>query len=138
AGMLNENTQYYWWVRALYTGGARSAWTAGTTFTTAAFLPPAVGPVSSIGYTNARLNWTAPGYGNPIQYEYKISTVNTAPSATQAVNNLNLGTSSGASVTSLTKGTTYYWWVRAIYSNANKSVWSAGAVFTTRDYTPPI
>src|SRR5690606_25988733 len=40
---LSQATTYYWWARAVYAGGNKSAWAAGTAFTTsapAAYNPP--------------------------------------------------------------------------------------------------
>jgi len=83
--------------------------------------------VSGVAANTAIISWTAP---NPVPangYEYYISTTNTPPTApTGPVT----GTSFNLPST-LVPNTTYYWWVRAICSSTNSSIWIQGPTFTT-------
>ncbi|WP_288438065.1 fibronectin type III domain-containing protein [uncultured Chryseobacterium sp.] len=92
------------------------------------FEPTAL-PATNIAPSSATLNWAAPLAPAPAPangYEYYYSTTNTPPVAATA------GTptpGTGASISSLTSGATYYWWVRSVCSSTDKSPWVAGSPF---------
>ncbi|SKC14239.1 fibronectin type III domain-containing protein, partial [Chryseobacterium balustinum] len=85
--------------------------------------------VNTITTTNATISWTgitpAPANG----YQYYISTSSTPPTNTTTPT----GTSTGTSVTlnTLSPSTTYYFWVRAVCSATDSSIWTAGGGFST-------
>ncbi|RYD92834.1 MAG: hypothetical protein EOP54_20155, partial [Sphingobacteriales bacterium] len=84
---------------------------------------------NTIATTNATISWTgitpAPANG----YQYYVSTTATPPTNTT----IPTGTSTATSVVlnTLLPSTTYYFWVRAICSNTDSSIWSAGPQFST-------
>ena len=85
--------------------------------------------VNTITTTNATISWTgitpAPANG----YQYYVSTSSTPPTSTT----IPTGTSTGTSVTlnTLSPSTTYYFWVRAVCSATDSSIWTAGGGFST-------
>ncbi|WP_175621724.1 fibronectin type III domain-containing protein, partial [Chryseobacterium schmidteae] len=85
--------------------------------------------VNTITTTNATISWTgitpAPANG----YQYYVSTSSTPPTNTT----IPTGTSTGTSVTlnTLSPSTTYYFWVRAVCSATDSSIWTAGGEFST-------
>jgi hypothetical protein len=85
--------------------------------------------VNGVLANGATISWTAttPAPGNG--YQYYVST-NPAPPITTTI---PTGTTTGTSVTlnTLTPNTTYYWWVRAVCSTTDSSLWITGPTFTT-------
>lgn len=104
-------------------------------------LPPSCMPPTPTATTNiipdaATLNWTAPTPAPANGYEYYYSTTSTAPTAsTTPAGSVGAGILT-ANIGSLTQGTTYYPWVRAVCSSSDKSPWMAGASFTTQYLSP--
>lgn len=90
---------------------------------------PSTPTVSGITSTTATISWIAPTPAPAMGYEYYVTTVNVAPTAAT----VPTGTSATTSVnlTGLTVGTTYYYWVRAVCSASDSSLWSAGPSFST-------
>ncbi|WP_326985023.1 fibronectin type III domain-containing protein [Chryseobacterium sp. MYb264] len=84
--------------------------------------------VNSQTQDGASLSWTGPNPAPAIGYEYYLSTTNTAPTGTTA-GTPNTGTTANPS--GLASNTTYYWWVRAVCSGTDQSIWMAGPSFTT-------
>ena len=85
--------------------------------------------ISNLGPNSATLNWDAPLAPAPAPaggYEYYYSTTNTPPTAA-TVGTIVPGTS--ATISGLTQGATYYWWVRSVCSATNKSPWQVGNSF---------
>lgn len=76
----------------------------------------------------ATLNWITPPTQSPNTYEYVISTSNSAPTTNTTG---TVVTSNSANVTGLNPSTTYYWWVRSVCSDTDKSDWTESATFTT-------
>ncbi|WP_370897681.1 fibronectin type III domain-containing protein [Chryseobacterium gossypii] len=90
-------------------------------------LVPSAPNVSNVTPNGATLGWTAPGTAPANGYEYYLTTTNTPP--TPATTGTPV-TGTSAPLTTLTAGTTYYWWVRSICSSTDQSVWVAGPSFT--------
>ncbi len=85
--------------------------------------------VNTVAATSATLTWTA-STSNPANgYQYYLSTTNTPPTAATAPTGTSATTT--APLTTLTPSTTYYWWVRAVCSASDQSMWMAGPSFTT-------
>lgn len=78
--------------------------------------------------TTADISWTAPTVVPASGYEYYYSTASTEPTAT-TVGTAVAGTS--ASLIGLTTNSKYYWWVRSVCSETDKSTWTSAAVFFT-------
>lgn len=85
--------------------------------------------VGTVTATGAILNWTAPNPAPANGYQYYVSTSPTPPVATT----IPTGTATGTSVTltTLSPNTTYYFWVRAVCSTTDSSIWISGPSFTT-------
>jgi GEVED domain/Fibronectin type III domain len=88
-------------------------------------------PVSSnIAATTATIGWSAASTAPANGYEYYISTSGTAPTAaTAATAAVPAGLT--ANLTSLASSTTYYFWVRSVCGESDKSDWTASGTFTT-------
>ena len=90
---------------------------------------PTNGTITS---NSAQLSWS---YGNSTdKYEIYYSTSSSAPSAgtTATIGISTIGTTKSYTITGLSSGTTYYWWVRAVDPDGYcKSAWVAGSSFTT-------
>ncbi|MBW7674917.1 fibronectin type III domain-containing protein [Chryseobacterium chendengshani] len=85
--------------------------------------------VNAITTTNATISWTGitpvPANG----YQYYISTSSASPTTGTIPTGTTTGTS--VSLTTLLPSTTYYFWVRAVCSSTDSSIWSAGPQFST-------
>jgi len=93
-------------------------------------LPPTALTVTGVTGNSATLSWAAPATPPAVDYEYWVSTSPATP--TGAPN--GTVTAPGTAVTlppTLAPSTTYYWWVRAVCSAADKSYLSQGPSFTT-------
>ncbi|AZA80866.1 hypothetical protein C1637_11350 [Chryseobacterium lactis] len=128
---LTPNSTYYVWVRARCSATDQSPWTGPITFTTPPTCMPMAGgaalTVGTVTLTSAVVNWTAPTPAPAQGYEVYYSATNTAPTAA-TVGTPVTGTST--TLSPLTAGTTYYWWVRAVCSPTDKTPWVAGSSFT--------
>ena len=138
---LSYGTTYYYWARKDCGGGSTSSWVAGsgTTFTTTCPNPTSIsaGTITKNGATftitdnnSPKINSFGSGYGYDIYWNTSSTPApdgNTTPSATTE--------DLSKTVTGLTAGTTYYYWVRGKGPNA-KSSWVSGGNFTTlHEYT---
>ncbi|MCE3077293.1 fibronectin type III domain-containing protein [Chryseobacterium gwangjuense] len=84
--------------------------------------------VTGLVANGATIGWTAPTPAPANGYAYYISTTNVPPMGAPT------GTTTGTTVNltpTLTPNTTYYWWVRAICSSTDSSIWVPGPSFTT-------
>lgn len=83
--------------------------------------------------TTADISWTAPSVVPANGYEYYYSTTNTTPVAS-FTGTPTTGTS--VSLTGLTTNSKYYWWVRSVCSDSDKSSWSPVGIFFTGACAP--
>jgi hypothetical protein len=129
---LNQNTTYYWHVRAnnsfggTYTNGAENAfWSfrTGTPSGTFSKSSPANGMTGQS--TSPTLSWGISSAAT--SYEYCYDTTNDGACSTW----VSTGTTRSVSLSALNQGTTYYWQVRAInafgttYANGSEATfWS--------------
>lgn len=90
-------------------------------------LVPTPSLVSNISQNLATLNWTD---DNGSSWEYYYSTENTTPIDDGIQTN-----SKYANLTNLNANTTYFWWVRTVCDEDDKSTWATGGSFTTLNYT---
>lgn len=95
----------------------------------AACLEPNSLVVSNVTQAVATVGWTAPITVPANGYEYYYSISNTVPSSSTAPSGTSVSTS--ATISNLSSGTTYYFWVRSACSASDKSDWSPAAAFTT-------
>ena len=98
-------------------------------------MPPTPTATTNVIPTSATLNWTAPTPAPANGYEYYYSTTNTAPTASTTPSGTVGAGILTANISSLTQGTAYYTWVRAVCSASDKSPWMAGTSFTTQYLT---
>jgi hypothetical protein len=127
---LQNNTQYYWRVRASNAGG-ESDWSTARTFTTiiaAPATPTLVSPANNATgiSTTPTLSWNTADRATT--YQVQISTVSNFN--TTVVDEDNISTTSYTVVTPLQNSTQYYWRVKAI-NIGGESNWSAARTFTT-------
>lgn len=102
-------------------------------------LPSCLQPLSPAaavtGTTSANLSWTAPSNVPSNGYEYYYSTSSTAPGATPSpLVDVLSGTST--TLTGLSAGTTYYYWVRSDCGAGDVSTWAGPVSFTTANPNP--
>ncbi|MCE3077154.1 fibronectin type III domain-containing protein [Chryseobacterium gwangjuense] len=85
--------------------------------------------VTGIVSNGATISWTAPTPAPAGGYVYYISTSNVPPGAGTPGTPIT-GTTVNLAPT-LTPNTTYYWWVRAVCSSTDSSIWIPGPSFMT-------
>ncbi len=91
---------------------------------------PAALAVAGVISNGATISWTAPTPAPANGYAYYVSTTNTPP----AVGATPTGTTTATSVNlapTLVPNTTYYWWVKAVCSSTDSSIWIPGPSFMT-------
>ena len=125
---LTSNTCYNFYVRAICTSSDSSVWSNVASATTLLSCPqPTTITASSITLTGASLGWT--NTSSATQWEIVLLTPGSpAPTATTQ------GTSTSVNpttITGLTPGTCYVFYVRAICSAIDKSNWAGGYNFCT-------
>ncbi|WP_322971142.1 fibronectin type III domain-containing protein [Faecalibacter sp. LW9] len=122
---LNATTQYYAWVRTICGPNDVSEWSSSTTFTTTISCPaPTELTNTAVGSNSAAITWTSSAQ----EFKYYVSTTNTAPTAETEGTTV---TQNSATLTGLTPGTTYYWWVKAVCETDDVSAWSSVQTFST-------
>jgi hypothetical protein len=102
------------------------------TFTVAA--PPSCpAPTALVGtplsLTSATISWTAASPAPASGYQYFYSTIATAPTAGTTPSGSTAAGVTTANLTSLTTGTTYYFWVRSVCSVSDLSSWAGAGTF---------
>ena len=102
------------------------------TFTVAA--PPSCpGPTALVGtpisLTSATISWTAASPAPTSGYQYFYSTVATAPTSGTTPSGSTAAGVTTANLSSLTSGSTYYFWVRSVCSVSDLSSWAGAGSF---------
>ncbi len=131
---LNYGTKYYYWARTDCGSGSTSDWFPSSSpsyfTTTCPTVSISAGSITSDGATftitdgnTATYTSFGSGYGYEIYYSTSSTTPTSGTSATTST------TSTSKSVSGLTAGTPYYYWVRG-YGPDAKSNWSGGSSFT--------
>ncbi len=92
------------------------------------FFPTAL-TSSNVEAETADIAWTAPAEAPDNGYEYYYSTNNTEPTGDEA--SIETTNSTSASLSGLESHTQYYFWVRSVCSETDKSAWSNSGTFTT-------
>ena len=92
---------------------------------------------SNITTSSADISWTEPSSLPANGYDYYYSTTNTAPTSTSTPNGSVAAGVVTASLSGLSSGTLYYYWLRA-NCGSEASVWTGSANFTTlcTSFTP--
>ena len=90
---------------------------------------PSLLSTSSITSTTATISWTAASPVPALGYEYYYSTSSITPTTTISGSVAN--TILSASLSGLTVGTTYYFWVRSRCDATTTSLWAGASSFTT-------
>lgn len=107
SGVLSPNTTYYWRVRYKDANGVYSAWSTGTSFTTAASFVPSIGDAYGGGYYAGKIVQGGTTYyvvvapkasGENSSKQWK-TTADAGPTATQTLNNGPAASSSMNSAT---------------------------------------
>lgn len=124
---LTPETTYYVWTKTDCTDASKSEWSANPlTFTTTISCPAPTAPTTTnVTTSSATIGWTS----TSTDFEYIYSTTNTTPEAS-ATGTLATGTT--AEITGLDSSTTYYWWVRAVCGEDDKSSWLGSTFQTTQ------
>lgn len=129
-GTSYSSTQYFNIVNAtpgMPAGGLTYRWSAPSCFA------PSNITSTAVTTTSVDLSWTASSSAPANGYTVYYSTSSTAPTATTVLNATNSFNATGttASITGLTAGTLYYFWVRSNCSATDVSDWSMEASFAT-------
>lgn len=133
---LNYGTKYYYWARTDCGSSSYSTWYPSSDpsyFTTTCPNPTSISAGSP---TKTGVTFTIVDENSPALSTYGIyySTNSTAP--TSGTSATTTSTSTSKSVTGLTAGTKYYYWVRGQGPDANSTTWVSGGNFTTlHEYT---
>jgi hypothetical protein len=124
---LVQGHQYNWWVRAVSSSGGRSAWTTIQTFTVVPLdTPILIGPVGATTGTAPSFSWNTVSQAD--HYDIWVNDVTTGQG--HVFRDQNVSSTSWTPPTDLTQGDTYLWWVQAVSSDGNTSLWSSGMTFT--------
>lgn len=86
--------------------------------------------VNGVVQNGATISWTATTPAPANGYAYYVSTTNTPPTVATVPTGTTTGTSVNLAPT-LTPNTTYYWWVKAVCSPTDSSLWITGPSFST-------
>ena len=133
---LNYGTKYYYWARTDCGSSSYSTWYPSSDpsyFTTTCPNPTSIstGSITKTGVTFTIVDENSPALST---YGIYYSTNSTAP--TSGTSATTTSTSTSKSVTGLTAGTKYYYWVRGQGPDANSTTWVSGGNFTTlHEYT---
>jgi len=123
---LSNGTTYYVWIKAKNTVGT-SNFSPATSGIPSAFLGiPQAPSVPSISIDNRQITVTWAAVEGATAYEVWMGTTNNSASATK--NGVDITTSLSATISSLTNGTTYYFWIKAknSYGTSGFSVVASG------------
>jgi len=87
--------------------------------------------ISNVTTSGAKVDWSVPAAGTPVNYQIYYSDNSAAPTGATTPTVTGL-TGTTANLTLLNSATTYYLWMRTFCGGSNYSPWTAGAkVFTT-------
>ena len=132
---LTANTRYLVYLRARNSTGA-SDWSGGRLFATAPASPLAAPVVTVIGRHQSAVFFSWPAIAGAADYQYYRSTSSTNPTAQTTPTSRTLGDTLGATY-SLSSGTTYYLWVRAVSRDGSAGAWSTRVSATTGSAANP-
>jgi len=125
-------------IRAIDTSGNKSAFSGEVVHTTKADdVPPAmpIGVLATAGFGTIWLEWIANTESDLFQYEiFESSTASPAPEETAEATYTSF--SPTFVLTGLENGQTLHYWVRAVDTSGNRSVWSAPVSATTTTIQP--
>jgi hypothetical protein len=100
---------------------------------TVATPPSCIAPTALVGtpltLTSATISWTAASPAPASGYQYYVSSSSTPPTAGTTPTGSTAAGVTTANLTSLTIGTTYYFWVRSVCSVSNLSSWAGAGSF---------
>jgi hypothetical protein len=127
---LTTATTYEFQVQAVCSGGATSAYSASTTFTTSGTsgcsVPTGLN-ATAVASTSATLNWGAATGAVSYNIQYRKTSTTTWTSTTSS--------STSVSATTLTAATTYEFQVQTVCSGSSTSAFSGSTNFTTTSGT---
>ena len=92
--------------------------------------------LTSLTVTSATISWTAPASAPAAGYEYVYDITNTAPTDATSPSGSTAAGLTTVSLSGLTPGTQYYFWVRSNCSSTSKSPWSIIFPFFTGTCVP--
>lgn len=92
---------------------------------------PETAVASAINSNGATLSWGPPSVLPAVGYQYYYSTSDTPPSSTTTPTGSTLVGVNAVTVTGLTTGVTYYFWVRSNCGSGSFSAWNNATSFTT-------
>ncbi len=98
-------------------------------FTEVTCFPPTALTSSNVEVETVDIAWTAPADAPAGGYEYYYATNSTEPSSNET--SVETTNSTSASLSGLEAHTQYYYWVRSVCSDTDKSAWSNLGTFTT-------
>ncbi|MGC4041420.1 MAG: fibronectin type III domain-containing protein [Flavobacterium sp.] len=91
--------------------------------------------VNTVTSSSAKINWTAPTLGTPVQYVYEVRTSGAAGSGSTGLVAAASGTTTGAplfvNVAGLSASTTYSVYVKSDCGSGDSSTWTTAVTFTT-------
>jgi hypothetical protein len=95
--------------------------------------PSCLAPTALVGtplsLNSATISWTAPSPAPTSGYQYFYSTIATAPTAGTTPSGSTAAGVTTANLSSLTSGSTYYFWVRSVCSVSDLSSWAGAGSF---------
>ena len=122
---LTPGTVYYFWAQTTNVAGSSGWGPRGTATTLRTPSAPAAPTISALSMISAVVSFTPPNNGGTtiVEYETGYGTSSTGPSSTVSGN-------SPRTITGLTPGTQYYFWVRA-RNSVGWGPWSAPTIAST-------
>lgn len=124
---LTPGHGFQWWVRAYFSSGTATPWTAMTQFTVTQLgqvMP--VSPTGSVATGQPTFTWIAVAGAD----YYDVWVNNLTSGQSQVLRNSHVIGTSWTPTTILPPGLNYQWWVRAFSNNGDWSIWGTGATFT--------
>lgn len=119
---LNSGGTYYVWIRTKCSNENSGEWYGYTTLKPQCLKPSSL-TINQIIGSDVTISWVE-SMSNPQGYDIYYSTSPTAPTSTTIANASVEGTNT-YTILGLTRGLTYYVWIRSNCDNINKSPWSS-------------